>query len=366
MALYEAEQQQRGAGARERQRVFASMVQRRLYLPLAIFACDLALYCLCILGAVISTNLSAKLAFAGAAGLAVSLLAIVGHDAIHKSFTSVRWLNRTIGTIAFLPALHPYGGWEHHHNRVHHVFTAQLGLDNAFPPMTVKDYVRASARTRAYYRFKRSLAGQSVYYLVDIWFPRMFLPGSADRRTFTRSDWIDLATVHVWLVCFVSGLTLLLHFATARSLPSALADAALFGFLIPFLIWNVFISFVTIVQHTGPDVRWIAPTGRHSTSAEKIRGTVHVVLPESIDRLFHRVMQHPVHHIHSGVPLYSLMKAELELAKRLPSPPIAARWTPRYHWRLTRDCKLYDPEQDVWCDFSLRPVSRGRGAPAGV
>jgi omega-6 fatty acid desaturase (delta-12 desaturase) len=348
-------------GARERQRAFAVLSRRRLYLPVAIFACDLALYGLGVFGAVTSTHLVAKLTFAGVAGLAVSLLAIVGHDATHRSFTSVRWLNRVIGTIAFLPALHPYGRWEHHHNRVHHIFTAQLGVDNAYPPMTIQDYLRAPAPTRAFYRFKRSLPGQAVYYLIDVWFPKMFLPNRADRREFNAFDWIDLAVVQIWFVIFVAGLTVSLHLETPRSLAAAFADASLFGFLIPFLVWNLFISFVTIVQHTGPDVRWIAPTGRPSTSAEKLRGTVHVMLPNAFDWLFHRVMQHPAHHIHSGVPLYSLKKAEQELAIRLSNSPIVARWTPLYHWRLTRDCKLYDPERGTWCDFALQPIRSSAG-----
>ena len=39
-------------------------------------------------------------------------------------------------------------------------------------------------------------------------------------------------------------------------------------------------------------------------------GTVHVVLPESVDRLFHRIMQHQAHHIHVGIPLQELKAAQ--------------------------------------------------------
>jgi omega-6 fatty acid desaturase (delta-12 desaturase) len=356
----------RTPGARERQREFASLVRRRLYLPLAIFTGDIVLYAIAVAGAISSSGLGAKLAFAVLAGVAVSLLGIVGHDAVHKSFTSVPWLNRVIGTVAFLPALHPYTRWEHHHNRVHHVYTAQLGVDNAYPPMTVQDYKSASAGARALYRFKRSVAGQAVYYLIDIWLPRMFLPGRADRAEFGRVDWLDLMLVQGWLIMFVGGLTTFLHIEAGQGLVSAMVDVGLFGFLIPFLIWNLIISFVTIVQHTGPDVRWIAPTGRHSTSDEKLRGTVHVVLPDPIDWLFHRVMQHPAHHIHSGIPLYFLKKAEREISMRLPNSPVVARWTPIYHWRLTRDCKLYDLEHGVWCDFALRRSTVPPGKPGVV
>src|SRR5205085_8331558 len=100
---------------------------------------------------------SAKILLGVIAGVFIANLAIIGHDAIHRSFTSSRWLNRLIGTLAFLPALHPYSRWEHHHNRVHHRYTAQIGVDNAFPPMTVEQYRRASRPRRARYRFLRSL-----------------------------------------------------------------------------------------------------------------------------------------------------------------------------------------------------------------
>jgi len=336
---------------------FVALARRRLVLPVAIFALDLALYGAGVFGAVAATDLRIKFALSVLAGVAVSLLGIVAHDAVHRSFTSSRWLNRVIGTVAFLPALHPYSRWEHHHNRVHHHFTAQLGVDNAYPPMTIENYTSASWLTRVLYRWKRSLAGQAFYYFFDIWLPKMFLPVRRERESFRAADWVDVVTVQGWLLAFVTALTLWLHLETHRTWTDALLDAATFGFLVPFLVWNVFISFVTIVQHTGPEVRWITARGRPSTPSETMRGTVHVILPEPLDWLFHRVMQHPAHHVHSGIPLYALKKAEQELGTRRTDAPVLARWTPLYHWRLARDCKLYDPDRDVWCNFALETTS---------
>lgn len=346
---------------------FATLAQRRLVLPVAIFTLDLVFYGAGVFGAVVSTSLPIKFALSVLAGVAVSLLGIVAHDAVHRSFTFSRRLNRVIGTLAFLPALHPYSRWEYHHNRVHHHFTAQLGVDNAYPPMTVEDYARASWTTRLLYRRKRSLAGQAFYYLFDIWLPKMFLPARRERESFRTADWVDVVAVHGWLLAFLAALTLGLHIETHRTWTDAFLDAATFGFLVPFLVWNVFISFVTIVQHTGPEVRWITARGRPSTPSETMRGTVHVVLPEPLDWFFHRVMQHPAHHVHSGIPLYALKKAEQELATRRADAPVPARWTPLYHWRLTRDCKLYDPGRGVWCNFALETTSLvGHGAKVGT
>lgn len=336
----------------------ALLARRRVAAPLLIFTADIGLYALCVFGALTSGELWIKLLLSALAGVFVSLLAIVGHDAGHRSFTSVRWLNDLIGTVAFLPSLHPFGRWKHHHNLVHHRYTAQLGVDNAYPPMTVQAYERATAMARALYRFKRTLAGQAVYYLLDIWLPKMFLPGRRDRMALRPWDRFELALVWAWPFVFVGATGLLLHIVMDTSLSASLANAGLFGLLIPFAVWNLFISFVTIVQHTGPDVHWIAPTGRPSSSRQKIRGTVHIIFPELLDWLFHRVMQHPAHHIHSGVPLYALKQAETDLeAHSGDTATLSARWTPSYHWRLTRDCKLYDPHRDVWCNFAREVTS---------
>ncbi|HLY06024.1 MAG TPA: fatty acid desaturase [Rhizomicrobium sp.] len=348
----------------------ALLARRGIAVPLFIFSADLGLYGLCVFGAVASGDTWIRLSLSVLAGVFVSLLAIVGHDAGHRSFTSVRWLNDVIGTVAFLPSLHPFGRWKHHHNQIHHRYTAQLGIDNAYPPMTVDAYERAGTTARALYRFKRSLAGQATHYLLDIWLPKMFLPGRREQAQLRSRDWFELALVWAWPFVFVGLTGSLLHVAAGRDLGAAFIDAGLFGLLIPFAVWNLFISFVTIVQHTGPDAHWIAPTGRPSSSRQKIRGTVHILFPEVLDRFFHRVMQHPAHHIHSGVPLYLLKQAETELeAHGADAAIVSARWTPLYHWRLTRDCKLYDPHRDAWCNFALQTTTgtcAGSPASAGV
>jgi omega-6 fatty acid desaturase (delta-12 desaturase) len=349
------------------QTVLARFMRRRVMLPCVIFAASILIYGACIAGAVFADSLAAKTSYAVLAGVFIANLAIIGHDAVHRSFTSVRWLNRAIGTVAFLPALHPYGLWEHHHNRVLHRYTAQIGVDNAYSPMTAEQYRAAGAGQRAYYRFMRSLAGQPFFYMVDIWLPKMFLPLRSEVRNFRKSDWVDFAIVHIWLLTFVFGLAGLYHAFSGQAVGfgAALLNASVFGFVIPFLVWNLFISFVTIVQHTGPNARWVMPTGRPSTHEQKLRGTVHVGFPQAMDWFFHRVMQHITHHVNPMVPMYGLKAAEKEVVAREADLVVIERWTPFYHWRMTRDCKLYDPAIDGWCDFKFQPTAK-RTPPALV
>ena len=176
----------------------AGITKRQVALPLLIFAAGFSVYSLCILGAVLATNLGAKIGLSVLGGVFIANLAIIGHDAVHKSFTRLRWLNRVIGTVAFLPALHPYTRWEHHHNRVHHRYTAQIGVDNAYPPMTIEQYRAASPGSRLHYRFMRSLLGQPFFYMVDVWLPSMFLPSRQDTKSFSKTDWADLGLVYLW------------------------------------------------------------------------------------------------------------------------------------------------------------------------
>jgi omega-6 fatty acid desaturase (delta-12 desaturase) len=323
---------------------------RGVALPSAIFVLSFGIYAASATGAVLARNMGWKIGLAMLAGTFIANLAIIGHDAIHRSFTRIRWLNRVIGTLAFLPALHPYGRWEHHHNRVHHCYTAQLGVDNAYPPMTPDEYRAASPGRRFYYRFMRSLIGQPFFYMVDIWAIDMFVPFLRTRPGLKASDWRDLAIVYAWLVAAVAGFALLSLRRDGGGFPAALWNGAVYGVLIPSLVWNVFISFVTIVQHTGPKVRWVVPTGRFSTHEERLGGTVHVVFPEALDWFFHRVMQHVAHHVNPIIPLYRLKKEEKKLFGGEPAP-IIETWTPLYHWRMTRDCKLYDPATKSWCRF---------------
>jgi acyl-lipid omega-6 desaturase (Delta-12 desaturase) len=319
--------------------------ERGIMLPMAIFAVSFCVYLSSAAAAVLAQGLIVKIGLAALSGAFIANLAIIGHDAVHKSFTRIRLLNRVIGTLAFLPALHPYGRWEHHHNRVHHCYTAQIGVDNAYSPMTPEQYRSAARARRLYYRFMRSLIGQLFFYMIDIWAPSMFLPYFKRGHGLRASDWRDIAFVYAWLTLSALGFALL-----SRNHTGSFGNGVLFGVVIPFLVWNVFISFVTIVQHTGPKVRWVSPTGRFSNQDERLGGTVHIVFPGALDWFFHRVMQHLVHHANPIVPLYRLKEAEAKLIAAAKDANVET-WTPLYHWRLIRDCKLYDPALHRWCRF---------------
>ena len=313
---------------------------------------DLIVYSLFVYGTLAVESVWLKLLLGFGAGTMISLAAIAGHDAGHQSFSGSKRVNRFFGTLAFLPALHPFALWEHHHNRVHHRFTAQLGVDNAFPPMTLEDYRSASKTKRAYYRFIRSLWGQPFFYLLDVWVPTMLVPFLQKEPRMTPRIWFDLVLMYVYFGTFLLTCTYVaLSLAGDGNVIAALGNAFLYAFLVPFLIWNAFISFLSIVQHTGLDVRWTRPTGRPSDVEQSLAGTVHIVFPEFLDRLMHRIMQHQAHHLNVGIPLQNLVEAQRVVADANGGKLVHV-WTPAYHLKLTRECQLYDPVRNRWCRFA--------------
>src|SRR5262245_49426695 len=75
---------------------------------LGLFAADCVMYAGFTALAAADVPIPLRFAAGLAAGVLLAVLFVVGHDACHGSFTSRRWLNLTIGRIAFLPTMTPY------------------------------------------------------------------------------------------------------------------------------------------------------------------------------------------------------------------------------------------------------------------
>ncbi len=146
----------------------------------AIFLLDLFLFAVFILLCIRSTSLLLKANYTILAGVMTSLLFVVGHDACHQSLTSRRWLNRLLGTVAFLPCLHAFSFWDLGHNRIHHGFTNRRGKDYVWEPLTYPEFVALSGFQRLKYRFFRTAVGHYWYYLCEILVEEDVLPSSLD------------------------------------------------------------------------------------------------------------------------------------------------------------------------------------------
>lgn len=321
-----------------------------------VFAFDFAGFLAASAGAAVWDSWVARGASAILAGVFTGALLVVGHDACHHALTPFRLLNRFLGTLAFLPSLHAYSLWDLSHNRLHHRYLNRRGKDYAWEPLTPDEYARLSVWQRLRYRLYRTAAGHFFYYLVEIWWRKIFYPRSAEIGGYAREYRLDLAAVTVWMIAWPAALVGL-RFVATGFVPTA-GDAVQTVFvsaLLPFLVFNVVNSSSLYLQHTHPGVAWYREEDDVDPETIQIRSAVHLILPWLPDSQYHRIMHHTAHHLRPGIPCYRLKESQALLESRR-SEVIVERYTPGYHWRTLATCKLFDLDRRCWTDYDGVPT----------
>lgn len=316
-----------------------------LGLALALFAADLLL--LAAGQALVITASGAPGLIAGAflTWVAIVRLFLIGHDACHGAYTGQDWLNKLIGRIAFLPSLTPFSLWHMGHNVVHHGFNNLRGRDFVWAPMDSAEYQAASPGRRRMEHLYRSALGPGVYYGWEIWWKRLYFPGLAKLGTRRREFVLDCTLVTVMAAVWVSALV----YAAAQTGAST-ALVLVCGFLVPFLLWNWTVGLVIYLHHTAPDVRWFDNKQEWMREAAQATGTAHLVMPWPMGAVLHNIMEHPAHHLDSGIPLYRLRAAQRRLGELLPGVrPV--RLTFAHYLDCVRQCKIYDYAHRTWRPF---------------
>lgn len=329
--------------------------QRNTALAVGLLLLDLALFGLAI-AAVIGLRAPAlKLLGGAAAGLVIARLFILGHDACHQSFTAHRRLNRWLGRIAFLPSLTPYSLWDTGHNVVHHGYTNLKAFDMVWQPRTLEDYRALPPWRRLLERAYRSGWAPWLYYLVEMWWLRMYFPSRRYMPTRRTVYLLDSLLVTVAGVAWCGGLAVAAR-ATGQSVWLLLGA----GFVLPFLLWNGLIGFVVYVHHTHPRVAWYADKAAWSAAQPFVSTTVHLrfkpVLGIDMGRLLHNIMEHTAHHVDMGVPLYRLRQAQAILEARMPGCIVVQDFSWRWYFDTACRCKLYDYAAARWTGFEGSPA----------
>jgi len=286
------------------------------------------------------------------AALWIARLFVIGHDACHGSYTPNKTLNQWIGRIAFLPSLTPYSLWEVGHNLAHHGFTNLKERDYVWAPFSPNEFAKLTRMRRALEHVYRSGFGQGVYYMIEMWWKKLFFPGRKHVTTRRASHVVDSLLVAIFGALWIGGLTLW-GARTGISIVSLL----IFGFAVPFFLWNCLMGFVIYVQHTHPRVAWYERRDQWSANAGYATTTVHVKLKRPFDCLIHYILEHGAHHVNMGIPLYRLKEAQARLTATLDERLNAEAFTWRYYWNTVRRCKLYDFAQHYWTDFEGRITS---------
>lgn len=328
----------------------------------ALFLLNVSLFFGTIYGALYFEQIGIKLIFSALAGLFMTMLVALGHDACHQSLTPYRSLNFLIGQLSFLPALHPYSLWDLEHNRIHHRYTNLKTKDNLWVPCSKQEYERLPLSRRLAYRFYRSLFGMLFYYPIEIWWKKLFLPNRKQMGDYKGTYIRDTLIVAVYLL-------ILLYFLISP--PSSLVDSLqlahlarwdplIYAFILPFLFSNFIISFVIYLQHTHPEISWFENQEDWDARRVQLEQSVHVIFPGPINFLFHRIMEHTAHHVRPSIPLYRLKKAQDKLEELHGDKIVRFKWSLRKHVEIISKCKLYDFESYRWLDFSGKPTTQAK------
>ncbi len=327
--------------------------QRVTALPIIMLIVDYLILFSLLAGTVLVGHWALKLLCGLAAGFMIGRIFIIGHDGCHQSLTPNRTLNKVLGRIAFLCSLTPYSLWDIGHNVVHHGYTNLKGVDFVWAPLTAGEFKSLSPGRRLLERMYRSGWAPGLYYMLEIWWNKMFFPNSKNMPT-RRSIFIwDNLLITLYGIAWVAVL-----WVAAVQTGQSVALVLLTGFVVPFLFWCAMIGFVVYVHHTHVKVSWHEERTAWAKAAPFVSTTVHLTFPFRMGAMMHHIMEHTAHHVDMSIPLYRLKQAQAKLEEMLPQRIVIQQFSWRWYFETARKCKLYDFTQRCWTDFKGRPTAQ--------
>jgi acyl-lipid omega-6 desaturase (Delta-12 desaturase) len=278
------------------------------------------------------------------AGLGVSGLFILAHDASHGALTSHTRLNRWIARLLFVPSLHAEAAWALGHNRVHHGYTCRQGMDFVWQPLTVDEYRALGRFAKLRHRLEWSWAGAGAYYLREVWWNKMwrFTPKDKWRRPILTDKAIVVAGVGIGAAAagvlggFSGGIW------SAAWMVTELV-------IVPFLVFTWTIGFTVYVHHVAPDIRWW-PKREWSQYLGQMESTTVLRVPRVMNLWLHNIFVHIPHHVDMRIPFHQLPAAAKAIAGSFPVVEDKLTW--RRYFRSVKACKLYDFTEGRWLPYS--------------
>ncbi len=279
------------------------------------------------------------------AGLAISGLFVLAHDAAHDALFESRALNQLMARLALLPTLHAAAVWTLGHNRIHHVHTNRVDYDFVWHPLSPVQFAELTPWQKLNHRFEWSTAGMGWYYLRRIWWERMMrFPAPGRFAPLFRADRIVVVLyATLWSLC-LAGLGYR-HGGTV----SAVWTWCKLG-LMPWLLWNYFIAATVFVQHTAPRAPWLRGD-EWKRNRGQLESSTNYLVPGWYNLFAHNIYLHLPHHIDARIPFYNLPAALAALRRTYPHLVRVSRLGWRHFLHLQRHCKLYDFERGAWLDY---------------
>jgi omega-6 fatty acid desaturase (delta-12 desaturase) len=321
-------------------------------LALIIFTIDIAIYMSAIAGVIFLENITMRVLCSILAGIMISSIFVIGHDAAHNAFTGSRIMNKVIARMAFLPSLHNYGLWLTEHNRIHHVLPNIQGMDS-WSPFSKEEYDAMPAWRRVIERFYRSPAGMGFYYLVERWWKNKFYPYKKIIGKYNSVYW-DFLLVVTYLVTYLC----LLGYAGRELAHTSAIELIVLGFVIPFLNWNFMMGFTVYQHHTHESIPWVRTRVERDQLGGQEDFTMYVRYPAWYNLLSHNIMLHTPHHVDPRIPLYCLPKAQKAMAELMGDELKTVSFSLKGFLKTMASCKLYDYENHLWLDFAGYPTGK--------
>lgn len=318
--------------------------ERSLIRGLGLVARDLLLYGLAIWGLVATNNPFLLVPLWLAAGLMVSGLFVIGHDAAHDALFDSPRLNAVVARLTLMPSLHAVEVWIFGHNRVHHGHTLRQQIDFVWQPLTVDEYSELGRLRKMVHRLEWSYLGAGAYYFHRVWWEKMVrFPAPARWRKAMRRD-------QAIVVAFAAlALALCVWFAGVAGLWIWFKVV-----VVPFLLFCQVIGWVVYVHHIAPEIRWW-PRADWNRFRGQVEGTTVLWGPPGWDLFFHWIMVHLPHHVDMRIPCYRLPEAARAIAASFPEDVEQRSIRLRDYLRSTSTCKLYNYEQGRWIGYADVP-----------
>ncbi len=284
------------------------------------------------------------------AGLSVAAMFVLAHDAAHQALFSGRKTNDRVARWLMIPSQHIRASWALGHNHIHHRYTAREGMDFVWHPVTRERYEASGRLGKLAHRIEWSCLGAGAYYMRVVWWQQMVRltepPAKWTERIQSDRRWLARLTV---LLIGAVGATGWVRYGTVPGAGWMIVKLL----VVPFLLFTWAIGFTVYVHHISTDLPWASRRGWTKVRGQ-LESTTILKLPWLARPFFHSIFVHVPHHVDPRIPCYHLDEAAQHLAAAYPSHVGWERLTMRRYLRTTRDCKLYDFDQQSWSGYKAR------------
>ena len=268
------------------------------------------------------------------AGLSITGMFVLAHDAAHGTLFASPRANRLVGTLLMLPSLHAFQSWVVGHNWVHHGHPIKKDMDFAWHPVDPNTYRDWPSLRRARHRLEWSCIGAGIYYFRNVYWNQVVL--AKPPRSVAAPIQRDRLLVLVYFL-FFSAATILIG-----GVPLWLRLM-----VVPWMIWNYCMGALTYLHHVHPEIIWHESSSWTKTVGQFAGATVYVV-PRWLNIFLHNIMLHVPHHVDARIPFYHLPRAVAALHAEFGEQVRIRRLDLRQYLAITSRCKLYAFDQGRW------------------